>query len=166
MLWAKFMCYRKRVSYDKKTYKYIGIAVGVCIIVGTYIFVKGYFQHNISRLEKGQEVLFGSYEQDGNIYNGNEPITWIVIDVKESEAILMSKKILDCLPFTYCNGTDVYWEKSFARDWLNNEFYESAFNDEEKICIQASRLANDPNPIDCNTYLKKNKIRRIKWICL
>lgn len=30
----------------------------------------------------GDTVIFGQYEQDGNLDNGSEPIAWLVLDVQ------------------------------------------------------------------------------------
>ena len=35
-------------------------------------------------VKTGDEILFGSYEQDNNIQKGKEPITWVVVDKKQS----------------------------------------------------------------------------------
>ena len=43
----------------------------------------------------GDVVLFGSYEQDNNPDNGPEEIEWIVLDVQNGKAMLLSKYILD-----------------------------------------------------------------------
>lgn len=47
----------------------------------------------------GDTVIFGQYEQDGNLDNGSEPIAWQVLDVQGGKALLMSRYALDCLPF-------------------------------------------------------------------
>ncbi|MFR3410007.1 MAG: hypothetical protein ACLTXW_11150 [Christensenellales bacterium] len=39
----------------------------------------------------GDTVMFGQYEQDGNLDNGSEPIAWQVLDVQGGKALLMSR---------------------------------------------------------------------------
>lgn len=39
---------------------------------------------------------------------------------------LISKYVLDCQP--YNDSKDVIWENSTLHNWLNNEFYNEAFN--------------------------------------
>lgn len=76
----------------------------------------------------------GAYEQDGDLSNGAEPIEWLVISDNGNTLVLLSKNILDCRPF----GKDfkpVNWDASFIREWLNNDFYNAAFNDSEKSII-------------------------------
>ena len=35
----------------------------------------------------GDTVIFGQYEQDGNLDNGSEPIAWQVLDVQDGKAL-------------------------------------------------------------------------------
>ena len=51
------------------------------------------YQEKVSLKEakKGCLVEFGAYEQDNNLKNGKEPIEWMVLDVKNGEALLRSK---------------------------------------------------------------------------
>ena len=47
------------------------------------------------------------------------------------------------------------WETSFIRDWLNKDFYESAFSEEEISCIKSIVIKNTPNPVDGLQYNPK-----------
>lgn len=85
---------------------------------------------------KYQFVNFGSYEQDNDESNGKESIEWIIIDENDENTLLISKHILDRLPFnssTIANATD--WENSSLRTYLNSDFFESAFSDDEQALI-------------------------------
>ena len=42
---------------------------------------------------------------------------------------------------------DVTWETCSLRNWLNTDFYESAFNEEEKRLIEETRILNADNPV-------------------
>ena len=77
----------------------------------------------------------GAYDQDGNLDNGAEPIEWIVIADSEDRLLLLSDKVLDQKVFN--EGYDATnWETSSVRKWLNGDFYNAAFNDEEKTIIE------------------------------
>ena len=77
----------------------------------------------------------GAYDQDGNIDNGAEPIEWIVIADSEDRLLLLSDKVLE--QKTFNDSYDATsWETSSIRKWLNEDFYNAAFNDEEKTIIE------------------------------
>lgn len=76
----------------------------------------------------------GAYEQDGKTSNGAEPIEWLVLEDTGDSLLLVSKDILDCK--TYGEGYgETDWENSYIRKWLNEDFYNAAFNDSEKELI-------------------------------
>ena len=87
------------------------------------------------------EITFGSYpyycEQDEEPIE--EPIEWIIIsqDKHNDTALIMSKYVLEARHYhnKYANIT---WEKSYLRKWLNNDFLNKAFSEEEKSRIMES----------------------------
>lgn len=96
----------------------------------------------------GQVFTFGAYEQDGNESNGKEPIEWIVLNVNGNKALVISKYILDTVPY-YREDVDdshiVTWSNSYLRYWMNNDFMNSAFSTQEQARIALTTLEN-PNP--------------------
>ena len=82
----------------------------------------------------GDVVLFGNYEQDNNPDNGPEEIEWIVLEVKEGQAKLLSRYALDAQPFN-TEEADVKWESCSLRTWLNTDFFDTAFSDAEQACL-------------------------------
>lgn len=83
----------------------------------------------------GDTVFLGTYEQDGNDANGAEPIEWIVLDIRDGKALLLSRYCLDSQPYqTDGYGSD--WNSSYMRVWLNEAFLTAAFTSQE-----ADRLA-------------------------
>ena len=109
-----------------------------------------------SPLKKNDLIWFGSYEQDNDLTNGSEPIKWQVLSVNSSEAVLLCTDIIDIVPFSYDNSSSsMIWETSFVRDWLNKDFYESAFSEEEMSCIKSAALKNKTNPVDGLQYNPK-----------
>ena len=89
----------------------------------------------------GSVVSFGRYEQDGNTGNGQEAIEWIILDVQDGKALLLSRYALDAMPYN-TSETAVTWESCSLRSWLNNEFLNAAFNDREKAGIQMTHVDN------------------------
>ncbi len=77
----------------------------------------------------------GAYDQDGNLDNGAEPIDWIVIADSGDRLLLLSEKVLDKRVFND-NYDATSWETSSVRKWLNEDFFNAAFNDEEKTIIE------------------------------
>ena len=77
---------------------------------------------------QGDHVYLGSYEQDGNVENGKEPILWRVLNIDGNEMILLSEYALDVRAF-HPVSQEVTWEISEVRRWLNDEFFEEALSD-------------------------------------
>lgn len=78
-------------------------------------------------------ILFGAYEQDGNLGNGSESIQWIPLYEQDGKILLISRFILGYKEFndtTIANATS--WKNSTLRKWLNNDFLNSAFSSEEQ----------------------------------
>lgn len=89
----------------------------------------------------GDTVTFGRYEQDNDLTNGKEPIEWRVLKVEEDTVLLISRKALDAQPYNQRGGC-ASWVKSSIRKWLNEEFYNEAFDDTEKESIVTKDLEN------------------------
>lgn len=95
--------------------------------------------------QKGQTIKFGHYEQDNNFDNGPEAIEWIVVKTEGNQALLLSKYVLDQVEFSTNTNGDV-WESCTLRNWMNNDFYNSAFDQSEKAQIIETELINKQNP--------------------
>ena len=77
----------------------------------------------------GERYTKKSFEGD-DYYFKWEPIEWKVLKVEndgEKKMLLVADKILDNIPFNETSETTV-WENSSIRNWLNGEFYYTAFN--------------------------------------
>lgn len=83
----------------------------------------------------GDFVYFGKYEQDNDMTNGMENILWEVLDIEDGTALLLSTSVLDWKQFHNEENTPVVWEDSSLKAWLNNEFYNVAFSEEEQKMI-------------------------------
>ena len=99
----------------------------------------------LAKAKPGDTVLFGEYEQDKDISNGKEDISWLVLEVKDGKALVVSKYALDCKQYNTSN-TDVTWETCTLRKWLNNDFINAAFSSYEKAMIPTVTVSADENP--------------------
>lgn len=94
----------------------------------------------------GQKAIFGRYEQDNDTENGPESIEWTILDQYDDESfLLIAEHSLDAVPY-HENRTDITWENSTLRAWLNESFYEKAFTKEEQDKILLSNIQNKSNP--------------------
>ena len=96
-------------------------------------------------LSAGDNILFGHYNQDNDPDNGAESIEWIVLDVQDGTATLMSRFVLDARAFNGL-GMSITWEKCSLRQWLNGDFLREAFTDEERAALQTVIVKADRNP--------------------
>ncbi|MBR3868493.1 MAG: zinc ribbon domain-containing protein [Clostridia bacterium] len=108
----------------------------------------------------GDILEFGSYEQDGNVNNGKEPVEWIVFDVDEPDDYgvneyryhLVSRSALDAKPYNNTAG-NVRWATSSIRKWLNSDFLNNAFSNDE---LQSLCVINE----DCVRLLSKAYVKQ------
>ena len=143
----------------KKKNDYFPIIIGILILLG----IAGAFAYNKSVSKKGttakvesssqkkdknpdykigETIEFGNYPQDKD--GTEKPIEWIVMKNEGNQILLLSKYVLDAKPYNK-EWEDVTWETSDIRQWLNNEFYTTAFNKAEKAKIQTSLIKNEDN---------------------
>jgi hypothetical protein len=90
----------------------------------------------------GTVIQLGKYEQDNNIDNGKEPIDWVVLAVEDDRMLLTSVYALELMPYNNSH-THTTWETATLRSWLNEEFFENAFSNEEKAGIQTTQIDNN-----------------------
>ena len=100
-------------------------------------------------VKAGKTIKFGKYEQDGNEANGPEDIEWIVLENDGKRVFVVSKYALDN-HFYHDAEVAVNWETCELRQWLNNDFYNTAFNDTEKAEVPTVSITNK-----ANTYYNK-----------
>ena len=86
----------------------------------------------------GSYVLFGSYPQRGA---EKDPIEWQVLDVSGSHVLLISRYGLDAHAYNRQYVT-MTWERSSLRQWLNDEFFYTAFSSHEQESILVTNVDN------------------------
>ena len=132
----------------KKTRLFIGIAAALLVcIVGIFIVFHLLDDSEPTEIpvtvSVGDIITFGRYEQDNNIINGKEDIEWIVLAKADNRILIISKYALDCRPYNNNEWVDVTWGSCTLRTWLNDFFYNDAFNSVEKVQIRQTKLKND-----------------------
>lgn len=91
-------------------------------------------------IKVGDYLYFGRYHQTafGIDYT---PIEWLVLDVQDGKALLLSRYGLDYQPYNTI-GQETTWEDSSIRSWLNGTFWEKAFNPDQRSAILATTTDN------------------------
>lgn len=95
-----------------------------------------------SEMESSVQYLHG-YSRGNYYWFKWEPIKWRVMTVGESDVTAYSKLCLDYRH--YHSGDMAYWESCDLRDWLNGEFYNLAFSEENKTAITEKEIENKNN---------------------
>lgn len=95
-------------------------------------------------IQVGQYIPFGRFEQDNIPKNGAEDIEWEVLCIEDDRALLISRYILEEMPFNEKNEI-IPWVNCTLRQWLNNDFYYSAFTPEEQAFILTTELTHESN---------------------
>lgn len=90
-------------------------------------------------VKKGDTVTFGSY--------GGKEIEWIVLDTGDNGALIVSKEGLDAKQVDdQTENIEYLWEDCDLRAWLNGEFYDKSFSDDEKKQINKSTVKFEKSP--------------------
>lgn len=96
-------------------------------------------------------VTLGRYEQDADPQNGPEPLEWYMLYREENEEggfdlLLLSRYCIACRAYHTPVG-DTTWEGSRLRAYLNDNFYEDAFDDAERSLIRPTVNENTGNDL-------------------
>ncbi len=102
--------------------------------------------------QKLETLTLGSYEQDNDPENGPEPVEWIVLEREGDRCLVISSKILDCVPFNK-GFAAADWEDSSIRKYLNGDFLKAVFSDSEQERILS---VNVPS-IEPAVYIEEKK---------
>lgn len=91
----------------------------------------------VSGTEKNiyENIAVGDYIRLGTY--GGEKIQWTVLEKDGGSLTLITTNCIECRAYNDTR-TDISWEESTLYAWLNGEFAESAFSEEDKKLITAS----------------------------
>ena len=108
-------------------------------------------------------VEFGSYIQKANSTE-KEPIEWLVLDEMGDKKLLISRYCLDCHQFNP-KHTEITWETSEVRKWLNEIFINNAFTAEEQKRICETKL-HTPKNEEYNTQGGNDTVDKVFFLSL
>lgn len=133
--------------FSKYKWLILILAVVICfVIVAMFIQNKGLKNAAIfnKKIEVGDIVYFGNYEQDNNKNNGKEKIAWRVLAKENGKVLMLSDKILDSR-FYHNEDKGITWQNCSLRLWLNVFFLVDSFNENEQSIIATTLLINGDN---------------------
>ena len=88
-------------------------------------------------------VSFGKfYDLNENNETIKVPISWKVLTIENDHVLLITKDIIKTLPYN-TTWNPINWRDCSLRKWLNDDFYDIAFNEYEKAYI--SEVINNNN---------------------
>ncbi len=137
------MNYRKAVElYEKGDYV---AARAIFEKLGKYKQSASYMKDSSQKGEiaVGSTIYFGSIEQDND--GKDEYIEWIILDIQDNKALLISKYAIYNYIFDDNEGVSP-WSKSLLRKWLNADFILRSFTKDERLKICQTTLTPDKNP--------------------
>lgn len=131
-----------------------GITTWDCIYFGHY-WQNKYNPYNPPEEPEGDTIYTDTdgteffYDVIDGEYYKNDPIKWRVLSVNGDEAFLLADQNL----YDYCYDrtarSDVTWETSSIRSWLNNSFYNYAFFAFEREAITSTLVKSEDNAQWC-----------------
>ncbi|MCR5137747.1 MAG: DUF6273 domain-containing protein [Oscillospiraceae bacterium] len=87
------------------------------------------------------------FKPGAHLWLGNEKTPWRVLHVDwEAETALLIAEKPVCKRAYHEKDTEITWEACDLRKWLNGEYYENTFSEEEKAAILECELKNSDNP--------------------
>lgn len=92
----------------------------------------------------GGYYTLGVYEQDNDTSNGAEEIEWLILDIQGSKALVVSRYVLDSRRYN-SKCCEMTWEDCTLRQWLNDDFLNSAFTADEQQRIQTTTVVAEDN---------------------
>lgn len=99
-------------------------------------------------IKPGEIITFGTYSQskDGIVL----PMEWRVLQNSGGELFVLSEYILECkryhgksIDIKWRDCVDITWQDCDLREWLNDEFYNTAFNAAEKELIKTTHCTDN-----------------------
>jgi hypothetical protein len=84
----------------------------------------------------GDSVVFGNF--------GGREITWQVLAVEDGRALVITQDLIDIRLYNEKPG-NIAWESCTLRTWLNADFLNTAFTEDERKAIALTHLENPDN---------------------
>ena len=144
---------RKGKKHRSHSFKIIITIVFLFVVVAISIFIMFYIHSRLNGSETrsdrdiktseeqiiGQSIVFGRFEQDGDLSNGQENLNWIIVCKEDDMYLLLCSKVIYCGYYSD-ETTGNNWENCLANKWLNTDFLMNSFTNEEKINISQGTI--------------------------
>lgn len=108
----------------------------------------------------GETMFWGKFEQDNNTDNSKEEIEWIVLDVENGRAFLLSKYILDYRIVNQYTMWGSSWQGCGLYTWLNHQFLSESFTSLQRSMIEEVTLLSSD---EAAYYFKRDDARRSEF---
>lgn len=114
--------------------------------------VKEYYKilKRLSKKKVGDTIEFGTYRIEYDDETSYKPMVWDVILKDEANEcmLVMADLVYDAVPYIdwdieYTTDVDYPYKDSYVRKYLNDEFYNNAFSDVEKMIIMSTVYKDD-----------------------
>ena len=109
-------------------------------------------------LKKGDVIRFGRYPQEKDPGFTPEPIEWIVLETDGKSAKLLSRYGLTAKAYDEHGFWPVTWENCTLRSWLNSEFLEAAFTEEERQRLFVVTVEAEYGPFFAERHDTQDKV--------
>lgn len=106
-------------------------------------WVNGIKYRRISKSDTNYDYYFGSSTYR---YFKWERIKWRVLNNNGSTLFVVADQGIDCKDYHDPAGS-ITWENCTLRNWLNNDFYSTAFSSGEQDAIVQQSVVNEDNPV-------------------
>lgn len=136
-----------------------------------YVYFGSYPQTEVNEKALTKEIINAEYDKNGDAWVNNvkyrrisksdtnnkeyfgdhkyryfkwERIKWRVLHKNDSTLFVVADQGIDCKDY-HTLGADISWEDSTIRQWLNKDFYDSAFSKDEQKAIVKQKIQNKDN---------------------
>ena len=92
-----------------------------------------------------QTVNYGRFYQNSAVVVLS-PVEWIVLDEQDGYTLLMTRQVIASYGWVNQGRDDITWAETDLRQWLDNEFYNTAFSEEERENMALFRATQPQNP--------------------
>ena len=99
----------------------------------------------IAAANVGDIVTFGTFETDGNTENGKEALTWQVLSNRDDLVTLITEQSIAAMRY-HSSPSATNWADCSLRTWLNDSFFNEAFDQNEVGFICNNYITTPTNP--------------------
>lgn len=152
---------------------------GQYYVFGGKRYARVVVQNNYPHAETLSEAFEENSDEDFERFTGYvvgsvhwfevEPIVWKVLNTQNGLAVLTTKELVDCTFYGADSGEEreYVWENSHLRKFLNEEFFEKAFSEDERKLIRTTETEcayiSNPGRLKYLRTSVEDKVRVLTW---